>query len=271
MHPYPKNVEFSITVEPIYLEYSLYHFAHVSQVEHIVCGGGSGSKSFYYILEQVQSSQCHWFCQRFYFLFKVLELVGQNALKYPFGLGVSREGEVEHLELRLKSFRYLCPASTRRSHGSYKLYIHYLFEKFPLHPVIPPIVVKPLSNQFQGWLGALLLFRHVQVIYENHTLFAIRNHFVASSLDQLTFNNFLHFETSSISTEYKLLIDISAFIQFLQQSIEQRCFACASSTYSQHRNLLFHAGHQNHTVTGGVSGRYKHFVVLYVVLRLPHS
>jgi len=157
-----------------------------------------------------------------------LELVCQDALEDPFCLGVGWEGEVQDLELRLQSFGNLGSATTGRTHGCYKLDIHDLFEEFPLNSVIPPIVVKPLSDEFQSRLGALFFLGHIQVIYENHTFFAIRNHFVAGSFDEFAFNDFLDFETGGVGTEDQLLVNIGAFIEFLQKSIDQRCFAGAS-------------------------------------------
>jgi len=101
--------------------------------------------------------------------------------------------------------------------------------------------------------------------------FAIRNHFVAGSFDEFAFNDFLDFETGGVGTEDQLLVNIGAFIEFLQKSIDQRCFAGASGADWQNRYFLFHAGHQDHSVSSGVGGGHEHFVVLDVVLWLPYS
>ena len=146
--PDSQDVDFGIAEESVDFAQALDDFGHVSQIEDVVTCAGSGPETFGHILEQIQGGLSDGVRHGLDFLFEIHKLKGQNRLEYSFSLSVSRESEVQHLELGLKSFADFCSASIRGSHCGNKLDLHYIFEELPLLSVEPASIVEPLAKQF---------------------------------------------------------------------------------------------------------------------------
>lgn len=129
--------------------------------------------------EEVQCSLCNWFCERLDFLFELLEFMVQDRLEDSSDLSISRECEINQVELALCTLRDLCTTTTWRTHCSNELDVNELLENITLSSIEPTFVIHPLSKQFERRLTAKLIFsRHVQIIDEDDHFLAVRNHFI---------------------------------------------------------------------------------------------
>ena len=102
MHPQPEHSDFGVTVELIEDVDALNYFADVAHVEHIVGFGGSWQECLRDCLVKVYCSHRQAFCKWLDFVFELLrlEFIRENGLEDPSNLVVSREREVDKVELR---------------------------------------------------------------------------------------------------------------------------------------------------------------------------
>ena len=83
---------------------------------------------------------------------------------------------IYYVEMAQEPWSYRIFATRWRTHGAHKHDISQFSERiFLLRSIKPRLVIKPLSQEFNGWLGSLLFYSwHIQVINEDNELFAER-------------------------------------------------------------------------------------------------
>ena len=103
-------------------------------------------------VEKSNSADCQWLGQVLDFLIEDLEFERGDRLEDLLHVELRRDGVVDEMELGDNSWRNLRSTSTGLTHGGNDLEILDVVW-LNLLSIIPELVVHPLSDELQRWLG----------------------------------------------------------------------------------------------------------------------